>query len=48
MITDTQRGRAQLLPVANELLGRMISQRAVRSHLVVVKSPALELLSDVA
>jgi hypothetical protein len=35
-------------PVAGELFRRTIGQRAVRSHLVVVQSPARELLSDVA
>src|SRR5580704_2035433 len=43
-----QRGRARFFPLAHELLGRTIAQRAVRSRLVVIKAPALELLPDVA
>src|SRR5215469_17585839 len=42
-----QTGRARLFPLANELLGRTIAERAVRAHTVVILSPALELLPDV-
>ena len=41
-------GRARFLPVTHKLLGRTIIQCAVRSHLVVVAPPALELVLDVA